>query len=323
MNTYPSYSVCIRTLGKAGDLYRREILSLKNQAHQPDGIFVYVAEGYDFPERVADEVYTHCPKGMVSQRSLTFEEVKSDYILFCDDDFFFPPDAATRLFDALLENKADCISPNVYPNHQWSFKEKCIAALFYGTYPSLFSKYAFRIRKSSFYSYALFPRQVMPTQSFSGGCFLIDKQVFSRIHFEEERWIEASPYANGEDQLIAYKLFVNGYKSLVYFDTGILHLDARSSHTPDARKNYYYIGLVRYVLWYRTIYQPCATKLGKAYASLCYYAQWCWLFILALCSRALGKSTFKVRTTIEFLKDAKRFVRSESFTRIPVWTKKI
>lgn len=44
-----SYSVAIRTLGKAGDMFSRLIYSLKSQTIPPSGIYVYIAEGYELP----------------------------------------------------------------------------------------------------------------------------------------------------------------------------------------------------------------------------------------------------------------------------------
>ena len=323
MTAYPSYTVAIRTLGKAGEKYETLIRSLKAQTLAPEQINVYIPDGYPRPSQVADEIYLSAPKGMVSQRALPYEEITTGYILFCDDDVYLPPDAVKKLFDALLQGNADCIAPNVFPNHEWSLKEKITVALLYGTYPSILSKYAFRIRKSSYYNYALHPRPVMPTQSFAGPCFLIRKEAFRQVHYEDERWIDPFSYANGDDQLLAYKLYLNGFRTLEHFDSGIVHLDARSGRIRDERKNHYNNCILRYVIWYRTIFQPSRTKWGKIHACLCFYAQWCKLFLLALVSWVLRKSTFKVKDSVTSLKEARRFVRSEEFSRIPVWTKKI
>ena len=97
MKTYPSYSVAIRTLGKAGQMFERMIKSLKAQTVPPEGIFVYIAEGYELPERVADERYIYCAKGMVHQRALTFNEITTEYILLCDDDIEFKEDMPKTL----------------------------------------------------------------------------------------------------------------------------------------------------------------------------------------------------------------------------------
>ena len=118
-----SYSVAIRTLGKAGDMFSRLIYSLKSQTIPPSGIYVYIAEGYELPKRVADERYIYCAKGMVHQRALPFNEITTEYILLCDDDIEFKEGAVMKLFDALEEHDGDCVSPNLFPNHTMSLRD--------------------------------------------------------------------------------------------------------------------------------------------------------------------------------------------------------
>jgi len=48
--TLPSYSIAIRTLGTAGDKFRRELESLCAQTVQPEKVLVYIAEGYPRPD---------------------------------------------------------------------------------------------------------------------------------------------------------------------------------------------------------------------------------------------------------------------------------
>ena len=84
-----NYSVAIRTLGKSGIAYETLIRCLKSQTITPQNIIVYIAEGYDPPKRVADEVWVYCKKGMASQRALPYNEISSEYILLCDDDLYF------------------------------------------------------------------------------------------------------------------------------------------------------------------------------------------------------------------------------------------
>ena len=171
MRKYDSYSISIRTLGKSGELFNGLITSLKAQSIPPAQIFVYIAEGYAMPPRVSDEIYIQVPKGMVSQRALPYNEITSSRILFCDDDVYFASNSVEKLLNALQASNADCIAPNVFPNHEWPLKSKAIAAVMYGTFPSWCSRYAFRIRISSYYSYRMHPAPVMKTQSFAGPCF--------------------------------------------------------------------------------------------------------------------------------------------------------
>lgn len=127
MSCYPEYSVAIRTLGKAGDVYVGLIKSLNNQTHLPKAIYVYIADGYQPPECVADEIYITSSKGMVRQRAQQYDEIDTEYILFCDDDVYLPPDAVQKLFEAIKEHHADCIAPKVFLQHKRSLKDTLIA----------------------------------------------------------------------------------------------------------------------------------------------------------------------------------------------------
>ena len=122
---YPDYCVAIRTLGTAGEKYQTLLHSLKAQHHQPKKILVYIAEGYPLPkETIGIEEYIRCKKGMIAQRSLPFIEVDTEYILFCDDDLYLPPNIVERMFDGLQKKKGDCIAVNVYNEEQMSLLTK-------------------------------------------------------------------------------------------------------------------------------------------------------------------------------------------------------
>ena len=154
--SFPSYSVAIRTLGTAGDKYVTELQSILRQTLKPEGIFVYIPDGYEV-EPVADEIYVRCEKGMVHQRSLPFDEIKSEYVLFLDDDVCLPDDAVEKLFEALIQSGTECIAPVFYENHRSSGWEKLKMAFFAGTYPCSDAGWAFRIRKDAHYSYCNAP----------------------------------------------------------------------------------------------------------------------------------------------------------------------
>lgn len=318
----PEYCVAIRTLGKVGKVYVDLISSLKNQTHPPKAVFVYIAEGYQQPEAVADEIYITCPKGMVRQRAQRYEEIDTEYILFCDDDVYLPPCATQELFNALIEKHADCIAPNVFQHHKASLKDKIKAGLYSETFPSFFAKYAVRIRMSSHFCYAVRPRRVMPTQSFAGPCFLAKKSSFLAVHFEDECWMDQFRYPLGEDQLLAYKMYLFGYALLTHFDSGIEHRDSQTSHVVDDRERFYSKYFLRYVLWYRTIYQTRTSFLAANCAILSYYSAWTWRLLVALLVWMVRKKKHELGATVSGLRDARKFVKSEEYLKLPVWYQK-
>ena len=314
-----SYSVAIRTLGTSGWMYHRLIETINRQTIPPEGIFVYLAEGYQPPERVKDEIIVRCPKGMVAQRSLDFKEIHSEYILFCDDDIELEEAAVAKLFSGLESHHGDCISANMYPNHLWSGKEKLVHALLYGELPSYRGKYAFTVRKSSFYSYAARPEEVMETQSFAGGCYLARKQAVLSIHFKDEIWLDTYRYALGDDQLFSYKLFLSGFKNLVHYNSGITHLDAQTGHYRDLRQSDRDSRTIRYIIWYRSIYEPSSTG-RRVQSVIAFYGNWTFQFLLSIIGCLFGKSTFKPSNAIHALRDARRWIKSKAYVNYTEWS---
>jgi GT2 family glycosyltransferase len=318
-NAKYKYSVAIRTLGKAGIAYETLIHCLKAQTIQPQKIVVYLAEGYTPPQQVADEKIVYCKKGMAHQRAMKFEEIDAEYILLCDDDVYFPEDSVEKLFIALDEHNADCISANVFPNQDMRFRMKVVKAMLYGELPSFSNKFAFRIRKSSNYSYCNAPNDVMESQSCAGPCMLVKKSVNNSLNYEDELWLDQFPYTSGQDQIFAYKLYRYGYKLCIHYATGIIHLDARTGHIKDEIQADFNKRKIRYIEWYRSIYEPSRNYSEKISAIFSYYLYWFWLFGLSVFSFITRRNKFKIRNSINALVEARKYVKSSEYSCISKW----
>ena len=111
---YPSYSVTIRTLGKAGDKYAATLESIRKQSLQPEEVVIVIPDGYDLPkDRLGFERFVRCKKGMVNQRVVGINEMSSDFTLALDDDVEFNADFVKSLFDIQINNSADFVSPKI------------------------------------------------------------------------------------------------------------------------------------------------------------------------------------------------------------------
>ena len=249
------YCVCIRTLGRAGEKYQDLLNSLSRQTIQPKRILVYIPFGYELPkETIGIEQYIRCEKGMVHQRSLPFNEVNTEWMMFVDDDIHIPKDGVERLFQGLEKYDGDCISPDIYHIQDLSLKGKIRAALSMA-FPRKDDGWAFKIRRNGSYSYNNHPsKDVVLSQSAAGACFLIKKEVYISIHFENERWIDSFKYSLGDDLLMAYKIYLMGFKLLIHYKTGFVHLDAKSGHVDNPSERYLLQQTIWYVLWYRIFY---------------------------------------------------------------------
>lgn len=274
-----SYSVAIRTLGTAGDKFQQELDSILAQTIQPEKVVVYIAEGYSIPkETIGIEQYVYVKKGMMTQRALQYNEIDSEYILMLDDDALLPSYFVEKMFDALYQYDGDCISPNIYSNHQMSFFRKVTTAIGAFVFPRKNDGWAFTVGNSGAYSYNNNPKQdVLLTETAAGLCCLCKKSSFLNVKLEDECWIDKFGYPLGEDQLLYNKLYVNGYKVLLYYNTGIIHNDGKTGHTKKTLDKVEKEGVINYIIWFRTCFSIRNNKLfcvvsyfAKIFSMFCY-----------------------------------------------------
>lgn len=219
-----SYSVAIRTLGKAGSKYQETLDSIAHQSLKPTSIYVYIPYNYALPEEtIGIEKYIRCDKGMVSN-------------------FVFP-----------MISRA------------WGLRVSFCGRYFYNVKPQF---------------------DIMKTNTGAGACSLCRKSVYLDSKFEDERWMDDFGYALGEDQLFHYKMYLNGAKEYVWFNSGVVHLDAgaqsRSFDNNYIRKSSACLLLV----WYRSIYEP-NNGIKRLLAIIC--------FTLSLMSRFLFSFSYILR----------------------------
>lgn len=253
------YTAVIRTLGKGGGYYQKTLDSLILQSIPPSAIIVYIAENYPLPsETVGVERYVYVKKGMVAQRALPYDEVDSEFILFLDDDVYLPPTGVETLYHELQQYKGDVISPYVFYNHKKSIKEKIRLAVFGREVCRLFgNRWGFKVLSTAGFSYINNPKKaVYESQTNAGPCFLCRKEDFLNIKYEDELWLDETPYAFPDDQVMFYKMYLSGLKILTSYDSGIVHLDAGSSTGGVDRtcKVIYSEYRNKLIFWYRFLY---------------------------------------------------------------------
>ena len=253
---YPSYTVAIRTLGKAGEKYQKELDSLANQTLPAESINVYIPNGYNIPkETIGLEKYYRCDKGMVAQRALPFDEITSDYILFLDDDMVLPHNAVEDMFDKLAEIKGECISVSFEPPEAMTMRNLLKRAIISGWYPHSDKKVAWKVAINGEYTFSACPEaKVLTTECVCFPIILISKAAYDKLCFNEERWLDCFGYSVHDEAVFGYKLLCSGVQPYLYFADGYQHLDGRSGHAggesiSDAKK----LGC-RLAVWYRLVY---------------------------------------------------------------------
>lgn len=256
------YTVVIRTLGTAGKKYQRLLDSLSSQTILPHDVIVYIAEEQPLPkETVGNERYVYVKKGMVAQRALPYKEVKTEWMLFLDDDVYLPPTAVETLYKELKDYEGDVISPCVFLNHCTPLRSKLRFSLLGREVCRLFGQqWAYKVLRTAGFSYNNYPsKPVYESQSNAGPCFFCRKDDFLKIKYEEEAWLDEAYYAFPDDQVMFYKMYCCGLKVLTSFDTGIIHLDASTTVTDaveKTRKIIYSEYRNKLIFWHRFIYKP-------------------------------------------------------------------
>lgn len=311
-----TYTAVIRTLGTAGDKYQKLLDSLNKQTLQPERILVYIAEGYSLPkETIGKEEYIYVKKGMVAQRALSYREVASEYILFLDDDLFFPENFVEHMFFHLKSNNADIISPNIYPNAERSLIGKFMMAFSC----RMFARrddgvWAYKIMSNGGFSYNNNPKKdIYLSQTNAGACFFCRKDDFLKIHFEEELWVDKMRYALGEDQVMYYKMYCLGFKQLTWFNSGILHLDAGTTMGKDEKALIYSDFRFKTIFWHRFIYIPEKNYINKIGKTLCLSYTFIFSLIISLLKFRLDIFKAKYSAICEGIS----FIRSDTYKEMP------
>lgn len=313
------YTAVIRTLGRAGCKYQTLLDSLQRQTISPKGIYVYIAEGYQLPnETIGLENYVYVPKGMVAQRALSYDEISTEYILFLDDDLYLPEDAVEKLFIQLVENSADVISPDVFPNSSRPFFSELLMTLS-GRMRARRNdqEWGYKVMRTSGFSYNKNPvKDVYWSQANAGPCLLCKKETFLKTSFQEELWLDKMEYPLGEDEVLFYKMYKLGYKQLTSYSSGIIHLDAGTSRidAEKSRRITYSDFYFKTVFWHRFIFSPEESILLSVYDVLC--ISYALLFTLLISLLKLNFKALEIKFTA--IKDAINFIHSEEYKRLPL-----
>ncbi len=311
----PSYSIAIRTLGTAGDKFRKELESVRSQIVQPERVIVYIAEGYTRPDfTVGDEEYVWVKKGMMAQRIIPYDEIKSPCVLMMDDDVLLAPDSAERMLKALIENDADCVGADVFQNHKMGFGKKVFAAITNMVFPHWSRTWAFKIHRNGSFSYNNCPsKSFYWSQSCGGPAMMWRKEAYERIHLEDEKWLDSLGFAYGDDALETYKLYRNGGRLGVLYDSGIQNLDAGTSSTAFRKspERIYIRTKASFMIWWRSIYRNGKdTAWSRFLAAAAFGFKTIWL-IPAMCVAG------KIGSYFRGLRDGWRAVHTAVFQALP------
>lgn len=316
-----TYSVAIRTLGTAGEKYKKLLESISKLTLQPEKIIIVLPKGYKSPEYIiGNEKFVFSEKGMIPQRIEALKYIDSEYTLFCDDDIEFTPTFAENLLDTLKKNKYDCASGpllDFFPSPTFKYT---FASILGGACVMLHGRKEMYVRllKTGGWSYNrsidLQNHKIYKTDSLPGTCFMVKTEAMKNVHLEKELWAEKTGYSAFEDRIMVGKLAINGYKSCIVSDAVYHHNDGKTSIKNLKLEPVYAAAYNHYVFWHRYIYMPEKNYIKRFWAKVCinYYI---------IMSKLYNKSVYHnfegvYETVCKGFADAKIFVRSKGYIEL-------
>ena len=309
------YSICIRTLGTAGEKYIRLLDSIKNLNIQPKEVIVVIPKQYDLPvHRIGTEKFIRSEKGMLVQRIIGYEEATSKYVLLLDDDVEFESDLIEKLSKPILENKCKITFPIYKELLPVEGIRSLIGAATLSAVPRINDNNEFiKILPSGGYSYNknIIDKEYMYSQSAPGMCVFAETDILKRINLRDEVWVEKPGYALRDDAILIYKAFLNKYKSIGITGININHLDAGSSENNRNIKAAYANVFNHILFWKRFIYSNSKNRLNK-FISILAIIWWAvstigYLVVKLIVSRDI--ELFKVST--KGIREGFKYIRSK------------
>lgn len=261
-------------MGTGGEKYQRLLNSIKSQTVQPQETVVVLPWGYTQPnERLGNERFAFCEKGMLKQRIFAMNDAKTPYILLLDDDVEFEPRYIEKIISQMQIAKAQCCIPTTPNCSKEKSSIKKLINRFIGSevHKPLKGNFYQKINQVGGFvtNSRLKKGHIYYTQTGSGSNCFAETKALKNIHFEEELWLENSGYALPDDQVMFYKLYLQGYKIAICLDTYFKHLDSASTNNGKRYLNIARAKAGNYLIfWYRLIY-PNAKGINKWISPLC------------------------------------------------------
>ena len=238
-----------------------------------------------------------------------------------DDDVELLPDSVEKLIREAEDHNTDLLGVDTFQNHQLPFSSKVQAAIANFVFPHFSKKWAFKIHNNGSFSYIHNPRKnYYPSQSCAGNAMLWKTESYKKLQMQDELWLDSLPFAYCDDMLESYKVYKNGLKLGVVFNSGIRHIDLKSASSgyhsnPDKIK---IRTTAQLAVWWRTCYNPGNSNLWKkSEASASFSIKMVWQSIMFL-SLSIVKANFSyISNFIKGAAEGWNFVNSESFKNLP------
>lgn len=313
------YSVIIRTIGKANEKYQKLLDSIAGLEPQPKEVIVVLPEGYALPEQqLGWETFYFSKKGMVAQRTYGLSVCKTKFAFFCDDDVNFGSDFIEKLHEPLAEGIGSLSVAPLYSFLPEKGVKTIVSAVTAGAIPTVFHKENYcTVLRGTGYSFnrnLKKEKKYYTTKSAAGTCFYANIDDLKKVQFEQETWIDKNGHASLEDQVMFYKAYLMGFKTIVVTNAYYVHADARTSIQNNQLKPRYCEAFNKAVFWHRFIYSNEKNGFGRFLARFCFgYKKMCSV-LYGWFSVTVKKADKKgLELTKQGYKDAYRYIDSEEY----------
>jgi hypothetical protein len=142
----------------------------------------------------------------------------------------------------------------------------------------------------------------------------------SKIHLEDEIWLDGLGFAYLEDTLETYKGFINGGRVGLLYNSGIVHIDAGSSSREYRKspKRFYIRAKASLMVWWRTCFRNGADTFFTRLLAVTSYSLKFLLLIPVMCVSGLILWDGSVITSyFKGVRDGLRDVHAEPFRSLP------
>ncbi|MGL4570225.1 MAG: glycosyltransferase [Clostridium sp.] len=253
------YSICIRTLGTAGEKFEKLINSIKGLNTKPEEIIIVIPKGYILPQiNMENTRIIYSEKGMLLQRIIGYEEANTEFILLLDDDVQFDKNLVDELMKPIEEGRCKVSFPIYKDLLLQGGIRRVISAITLSSIPNKKDKETFvKIMDSGGFTYNCNlseSEKYLYSESAPGMCVFAERKALLDVNLREDLWIDRTEYPLREDAVLIYKLHLNNNKVIGVQDINIVHLDGGGEEHGRNLKAAYSNGYNQILFWKRFIY---------------------------------------------------------------------
>ena len=317
------YSVIIRTIGNAGEKYRKLLQSIQELTPQPQEVVVVLPHGYDKPQdQLGYETFIYSEKGMYYQRVRGIEYCKTRYALLCDDDVCFEKEFVSKLHKPIEEGLCSISAAPLYSFLPKKGLMTVTTTIMTSAMPTVFHKDRYvTVLKGTGYSFNrrldMSQTKYYESMSVAGTCFYCDVEALRKCRLQDEFWMDDHGYAAMEDQTMIYKAWLNGYKTIVVSNAYYEHMDGKTSIRNNSQAANYSLTYNRVIFWDRFIYRMERGPLGRLSAKICFGYRMGWHHLynrLSVIRKTISKEDAELMK--KAYKDAKAYIQTQEYEQI-------